>query len=169
MVVFAAAIKILASACADLAQLDLAGLAKGLIGVGVLLAEVSLFMNAAKFSGRSVVTASGVLVLAGAMKVLASACKDFAQMGVGELVKGLSAIGAVLLEITAFTKLAGSAKGLITTGAAMIEIGAAMKIFASAMADFGRMSLAEIGKGLLAMAEPWQRWLWPCALCPGTW
>ena len=151
MVVFAAAIKILASACADLAQLDLAGLAKGLIGVGVLLAEVSLFMNAAKFSGRSVVTASGVLVLAGAMKVLASACKDFAQMGVGELVKGLSAIGAVLLEITAFTKLAGSAKELITTGAAMIEIGAAMKIFASAMADFGRMSLAEIGKGLLAM------------------
>ena len=151
MVVFAAAIKILASACADLAQLDLAGLAKGLIGVGVLLAEVSLFMNAAKFSGRSVVTASSVLVLAGAMKVLASACKDFAQMGVGELVKGLSAIGAVLLEITAFTKLAGSAKGLITTGAAMIEIGAAMKIFASAMADFGRMSLAEIGKGLLAM------------------
>lgn len=151
MVVFAAVIKILASACADLAQLDLAGLAKGLIGVGVLLAEVSLFMNAAKFSGRSVVTASGVLVLAGAMKVLASACKDFAQMGVGELVKGLSAIGAVLLEITAFTKLAGSAKGLITTGAAMIEIGAAMKIFASAMADFGRMSLAEIGKGLLAM------------------
>ena len=151
MVVFAGAIKILASACADLAQLDLAGLAKGLIGVGVLLAEVSLFMNAAKFSGRSVVTASGVLVLAGAMKVLASACKDFAQMGVGELVKGLSAIGAVLLEITAFTKLAGSAKGLITTGAAMIEIGAAMKIFASAMADFGRMSLAEIGKGLLAM------------------
>ena len=151
MVVFAAAIKILASACADLAQLDLAGLAKGLIGVGVLLAEVSLFMNAAKFSGRSVVTASGVLVLAGAMKVLASACKDFAPMGVGELVKGLSAIGAVLLEITAFTKLAGSAKGLITTGAAMIEIGAAMKIFASAMADFGRMSLAEIGKGLLAM------------------
>lgn len=151
MVVFAAAIKILASACADLAQLDLAGLAKGLIGVGVLLAEVSLFMNAAKFSGRSVVTASGVLVLAGAMKVLASACKDFAQMGVGELVKGLSAIGAVLLEITAFTKLAGSAKGLITTGAAMIEIGAAMKIFASAMADFGWMSLAEIGKGLLAM------------------
>lgn len=104
-----------------------------------------------KFSGRSVVTASGVLVLAGAMKALASACKDFAQMGVGELVKGLSAIGAVLLEITAFTKLAGSAKGLIATGAAMIEIGAAMKIFASAMADFGRMSLAEIGKGLLAM------------------
>ena len=39
----------------------------------------------------------------------------------------------------------------MSTGLAMIEIGAAMKIFASAMADFGSMSLAEIGKGLLAM------------------
>lgn len=151
MVVFAGAIKMLASACIDLAQLDFAGLVKGLAGVGVLMAEVSLFTNTVKVNKGFMATAAGILVLAGAMKVLASACKDFAQMGVGELVKGLSAIGAVLLEITAFTKLAGSAKGLITTGAAMIEIGAAMKIFASAMADFGGMSLAEIGKGLLAM------------------
>ena len=151
MVIFAGAIKILASACVDLGQLDLAGMVKGLTGVGVLLAEVSLFLNTAKFSGKSVSTAAGILVLSGAMKVFASACKDFGQMNLGELAKGLGSIGALLLELTAFTKLTGSASGLTTTGFAMVEIGAAMKIFASAMADFGRMSLAEIGKSLLAM------------------
>ena len=151
MLIFAGAIKVLAGVCTDLAQLDLAGLTKGLVGVGVLLAEVSLFMNTAQFSGKSLTTAAGILVLASAMKVFASACKDFGQMNVGELVKGLSSVGTLLLEITAFTKLTGSAKGLMSTGLAMIEIGAAMKIFASAMADFGSMSLAEIGKGLLAM------------------
>ena len=151
MVIFAGAIKILASACTDLAQLDFAGLTKGLIGVGALLAEVSLFMNTAKFSGRSISTATGILVLAGAMKVFASACKDFGQMNVGELVKGLGSIGVLLLEITAFAKLAGNVKGLTATGFALIEIGTAMKIFASAMADFGSMSLVGIGKGLLAM------------------
>ena len=151
MVIFAGAIKILASACTDLAQLDFAGLTKGLIGVGALLAEVSLFMNTAKFSGRAISTATGMLVLAGAMKIFASACEDFGQMNVGELVKGLGSIGVLLLEITAFSKLAGNAKGLTATGFALIEIGAAMKIFASAMADFGSMSLAGIGKGLLAM------------------
>ena len=150
MLIFAGAIKVLAGVCTDLAQLDLAGLTKGLVGVGVLLAEVSLFMNTAQFSGKSLTTAAGILVLASAMKVFASACKDFGQMNVGELVKGLSSVGTLLLEITAFTKLTGSAKGLMSTGLAMIEIGAAMKIFASAMADFGSMSLAEIGKGLLA-------------------
>lgn len=151
MVVFAGAIKMLASACIDLAQLDFAGLAKGLAGVGVLMAEVSLFTNTVKVNKGAMATAAGILVLASAMKVFASACKDFGQMNAGELVKGLSSVGAVLLEITAFTKLTGNAQGLISTGLAMIEIGAAMKVFASAMADFGGMSLAEIGKGLLAM------------------
>lgn len=151
MAVFAGAIKMLASACIDLAQLDFAGLAKGLAGVGVLMAEVSLFTNTVKVNKGAMATAAGILVLASAMKVFASACKDFGQMNAGELVKGLSSVGAVLLEITAFTKLTGNAQGLISTGLAMIEIGAAMKIFASAMADFGSMSLAEIGKGLLAM------------------
>lgn len=151
MVVFAGAIKMLASACIDLAQLDFAGLVKGLAGVGVLMAEVSLFTNTVKVNKGFMATAAGILVLASAMKVFASACKDFGQMNAGELVKGLSSVGAVLLEITAFTKLTGNAQGLISTGLAMIEIGAAMKIFASAMADFGGMSLAEIGKGLLAM------------------
>jgi hypothetical protein len=151
MVIFAGAIKILASACVDLGQLDLAGMVEGLTGVGVLLAEVSLFLNTAKFSGKPVSTAAGILVLSGAMKVFASACKDFGQMNLGELAKGLGSIGALLLEIAAFTKLTGSASGLTATGFAMVEIGAAMKIFASAMADFGRMSLAEIGKSLLAM------------------
>lgn len=151
MVVFAGAIKMLASACIDLAQMDFAGLAKGLTGVGVLMAEVSLFTNTVKVNKGAMATAAGILVLASAMKVFASACKDFGQMNAGELVKGLSSVGAVLLEITAFTKLTGNAQGLISTGLAMIEIGAAMKIFASAMADFGGMSLVEIGKGLLAM------------------
>ena len=151
MVVFAGAIKMLASACIDLAQLDFAGVAKGLTGVGVLMAEVSLFTNTVKVNKGAMATAAGILVLASAMKVFASACKDFGQMNAGELVKGLSSVGAVLLEITAFTKLTGNAQGLISTGLAMIEIGAAMKIFASAMADFGGMSLVEIGKGLLAM------------------
>lgn len=151
MVIFAGAIKMLASACSDLAQLDFAGLAKGLTGVGVLMAEVSLFTNTVKINKGAVSTATGILVLASAMKVFASACKDFGQMNVGELVKGLSSIGAILLEIVAFTKLTGNAKGLVSIGLAMIEIGTAMKIFASVMADFGGMSLESIGKGLLAM------------------
>ena len=151
MVLFAASIKILASVCTDLATLEWNGLAKGLTGVGVLLAEVSLFMNTAKFSGKSLTTAAGIVILASAIKILASACKDLGSLDFGQLVKGLGSIGVLLAEITVFTKLTGDAKGLVSTGIAMIGIGAAMKIFASAMGDFGNLDWNQIAKGLVAM------------------
>lgn len=151
MVLFAASIKILASVCTDLATLEWDGLAKGLTGVGVLLAEVSLFMNTAKFSGKSLTTAAGIVVLSSAIKILASACKDLGSLDFRQLVKGLGSIGVLLAEITVFTKLTGNAKGLVSTGIAMIGIGAAMKIFASAMGDFGNLDWNQIAKGLVAM------------------
>lgn len=152
MVIFAAAIKILASACEDLSALDWEGLAKGLVGVGVLLAEVSLFMNTAKFSGQSVTTATGIVILSGAIKILASACEDFAQMNWGEIGRGLTSIGIVLAEIVAFTRLTGNAQHVIATSAALIGIGAAMKILAAAVKDFSAMNWSELAVGLVGMA-----------------
>lgn len=152
MVIFAAAIKILASVCEQLAKLDWNQLAKGLIGVGVLLAEVSLFLRTAKFSGKSITTATGIVILSAAIKVLASACKDFGEMKWEEIGKGLASIAVLLAEVTAFTKLTGNAKHVISTGVALIAIGAAMKIFASAVKDFSGMQWDEIARGLIAMA-----------------
>ena len=152
MVIFAAAIKILASVCEQLAKLDWNQLAKGLVGVGVLLAEVSLFLRTAKFSGKSITTATGIVILSAAIKVLASACKDFGEMKWEDIGKGLASIAVLLAEVTAFTKLTGNAKHVISTGVALIAIGAAMKIFASAVKDFSGMQWDEIARGLIAMA-----------------
>ena len=152
MVIFAAAIKILASVCEQLAKLDWNQLAKGLVGVGVLLAEVSLFLRTAKFSGKSITTATGIVILSAAIKVLASACKDFGEMKWEDIGKGLASIAVLLAEVTAFTKLTGNAKHVISTGVALIAIGASMKIFASAVKDFSGMQWDEIARGLVAMA-----------------
>ena len=151
MVIFAAAIKVMASAVKALSGLSWEEMAKGLLGVGVLLAEVDIFLNTAKFSGKAMSTATGMLVMAAALKVLASVCGDFAQMKWGEIGKGLTAVGALLLEVAAFTKLTGNAKHVVSSGLALVEIAAAMKIFASAMSDFARFSWEEIAKGLVAM------------------
>ena len=152
MVIFAATIKILASVCEQLAKLDWNQLAKGLVGVGVLLAEVSLFLRTAKFSGKSITTATGIVILSAAIKVLASACKDFGEMKWEDIGKGLASIAVLLAEITAFTKLTGNAQNVISTGVALIAIAAAMKILASAVKDFSTMQWGEIARGLTAMA-----------------
>lgn len=152
MVIFSAAIAILASVCKSLAKLSWEELAKGLVGVGVLLAEVSLFMNTAKFSGKAVGTATGIVILAAAIKILASACANFGNMEWGEITKGLTAIGALLLEIALFTRLTGQAKHVISTGIAVIALSAGIKIMASAMRDLARLSWEELAKGLVATA-----------------
>ena len=151
MLILSAAIKVLASVVNDLAKLQWEQLAKGLVGVGVLLAEVDLFLNTAKFGGKAMTTATGMVILAAAMKILASVCKDFGEMKWEEIGKGLSAVGALLLEVAAFTNLTGNAKHVISSGLALIEIAAAMKIFASAMSDFAKFSWEQIAKGLVSM------------------
>lgn len=151
LIVFGAAIKILASACKDLSKLQWDELGRGLTGVGVLFAEMAVFLRVAKFNGKMLSTATGIVILAAAMKVLASACKDLGQMEWSEIGKGLAGIGGLLAEFAVFTNLAGNAKHVMSTGVALIAIGAAMKIFASAVKDFGQLQWDEIGRGLTAM------------------
>lgn len=151
LIIFGAAIKILASACEDLSKLQWDELGRGLTGVGVLFAEIAVFLRVAKFNGKMISTATGIVILSAAMKVLASACKDFGQMEWSEIGKGLAGIGGLLAEIAVFTNLAGNAKHVMSTGVALIAIGAAMKIFASAVKDFGQLQWDEIGRGLTAM------------------
>lgn len=151
MVVFAAAIKILASACIELSTLNWEQMKIGLIGVGALMVEISLFMNNTKFSAKSISTAIGITILAGAIKILASACYDLGSMDWGNIVKGLKSIGILLTELLVFTNLTGNAKNVISTGIALVAIGGAMKILASAVNDFGDMDWGDISKGLKAM------------------
>ena len=151
LIIFGAAIKILASACRDLSKLQWDELGRGLTGVGVLFAEIAVFIRVAKFNGKMLSTATGIVILAAAMKVLASACKDFGQMEWSEIGKGLAGIGGLLAELAIFTNLAGNAKHVMSTGMALITIGAAMKILASAVKDFGQLQWDEIGRGLTAI------------------
>lgn len=151
LIIFGAAVKILASACKDLSKLQWDELGRGLTGVGVLFAEIAVFLRVAKFNGKMISIATGIVILAAAMKVLASACKDFGQMEWSEIGKGLAGIGGLLAELAVFTNLAGNAKHVMSTGVALIAIGAAMKIFASAVKDFGQLQWDEIGRGLTAM------------------
>lgn len=151
LIIFGAAIKILASACKDLSKLQWDELGRGLTGVGVLFGEIAVFLRVAKFNGKMISTATGIVILAAAMKVLASACKDFGQMEWSEIGKGLAGIGGLLAELAVFTNMSGNAKHVMSTGVALTAIGAAMKILASAVKDFAQLQWDELGRGLTAM------------------
>ena len=151
MVIFGAAVNVLASACMKFTDLETERIVKGLVSVEVLLAELSLFMNTTKFNKSAVSSGIGIVLIAEAIKVLASSCSVFAGQSVEQIVKGLAGVGALLIEVALFTKLTGNAKHIISTGVSLIAIAAAMKIFASVMEDFSNFSWEEIGKGLVTL------------------
>lgn len=151
MISISLAVLILASAMKKISEISWEGIAKGLVSIGALMAELSIFLRTAKFEGKMTRTALGIVLLSAAMVILSKAVKNFGAMKWEEIGKGLAAIGGLLLEISLFTKLTGNAKKVLSTGAAMVLLGASMKIFASAMKDFASMDWDQIGKGLLAM------------------
>lgn len=153
MLAISTSVLILASALKKLGDLDAKQLATGLTGVVGLTATMIVAAKSLSKGGPTIIKgASQMVIFAAAIKILASACEDFAQMNWGEIGRGLTSIGIVLAEIVAFTRLTGNAQHVIATSAALIGIGAAMKILAAAVKDFSAMNWSELAVGLVGMA-----------------
>lgn len=151
IILFAVGIKVLASAVKDLSTLSLPELAKGLIGVGILIAGLTAAMNKMP-SGKGMTSIGVSMILMGAaMKIFASAVSDLGNMKLENLAQGVIAMGVSLAIITAVMNKMPNSKGLISTSIAMILVGAAIKIFASAVSDLGNMKLENLVQGLVGM------------------
>lgn len=152
LIVFTLAIKSLVKPVKELGALSLGSLTKGLVAVGVLMAELALFMKTADLDGMGVLKGVGLLALAGALNVMADAVGKFGSMDIGSITKGLAAVAVVMAEIAIFVKATGDSKKVTSTAIGLTILGAAMLIFAKAIGNMGSLSLGTIAKGLGAMA-----------------
>lgn len=150
-VILAAAVDILASAMTKMSGLDWNGIAKGLTGItvilGVLVGVAHLMPNKVKMINASI----GMIAMATAVKILASAVADLAGLSWSDLAKGLVGVGAILASLGLFTKFSEADKGGISSGAGLLLMAAAIKILASAVGDMAKLSWTEIAKGLFTM------------------
>ena len=151
LVIFAKAIQELTEPVVTLGAMDLDSLGQGLLGLGVMLGELMLFLNNSDMQQISITKGLGMMALAEAIKILADAVSKFAAMTWEQMIQGLVGVAAVLAEIVGFTKLMGDSKSMILTATGLVILGAAMNVFASAVEQFGNMSWEELGKGLLGM------------------
>ena len=152
LIMFAAAIGILSLVVKSLGKIDTTSLIKGLVGVGVLCAELAAFLKVADFDKMGVLKGTGLILLATSLVILTQAVEQLSGLSITELIKGLGSVAIMLGEIVAFTKLIGEPTHMISTATGMLIIGAAMNVLAVAIEKLGGLSWTEIGKGLLTMA-----------------
>lgn len=151
-IVFAASLLLLTNVVKNLSQLNMDDLTTGLIGVGVLMAQIALFMKITDLSGMGIKKGVGLLAMSAALLVLSSAVKQLSEINWKNLGKGLLGIGVLLTQITLFIKFTGDAQKVISTAIGLILLGVAIKIFASSIEKLGNLSLTQIAKGLLTMS-----------------
>ena len=151
MILFAEAINILANAVGKLGALDTDKLTKGLVGVGVLMAELAAFMVASKFGNFKATQGLAIIELSAALLILEKSVSGFGSMDIEIIKKGLTGVGVILAEVAGFSVIAGKAKHILSSATALTVIGAAMLIFGKAIKDIGSLSIETIGKGLIGI------------------
>lgn len=150
IVILAAAIKILVSSVTDLAGLSWQEIAKGLTGVAAILAALALYTMFAKINATGLLSGAGIILIAVAIKILASAIKDISDLSWQDIAKGMAVMAGALLAIgLALTFIPPSS---ILSAAAILVVATSLGLIGDAVAKMSGLSWGEIGRGMTVLA-----------------
>lgn len=154
MVLMATAVRILVSSVSALGSMSLDSLAKGIVSLGVVMTELGAFAVLVNKFGGSIGLLNGVSfnLLASSLLILQKAVSSFGAMDLGDIAKGLGAVGVALAEFAGFGFLSKFSKNLISGSVAVTIMSAAMNLLVDPMKELGALDLETLAKALGAMA-----------------
>lgn len=120
-----------------------------LVGAMMLMNKVM----ASKGFYKLPIIAASLILLATAIDILTLAVIGMSKLSWSELIKGLGGVAALLLTIIKTAgALSANAAGLVRAGVGIAAIGIGLNILALAVKQLGSMNLADLAKGLGAVA-----------------
>lgn len=147
MIPFAAAVKILVSAVKDLSTMEVGDLVTGLSGLAGILVGVTAALN---FMPKDMPAIGfGLLLVSGALAVMAQVVQTLGGMAVASLVQGLAGVG-VGLGILAIA-LKAMPSDLPSLAAALLVAAGALVLMAQAVTMFADLSWEELAKGMVGL------------------
>ena len=155
MIGISAAVLILASAMKKLSNLDWGQIARGLTGVLGLMAIIVGAAKLMSINSKKIKTgATKMVIMAAALKILASVCEDLSKLSWVQLGKGVSGIIGMLLAFVGFQVLMKKIQPekMLSSATSLILVGAAMEIFADVCNKFGKMDWPDLGKAGVAIS-----------------
>lgn len=148
----AIAVGIMAASATALAKIDAADLAKALGAMATMFAQLFISLAAFNKIGGAIglsTTATGLILLATAIRVMVSSVKAMAELSYEEMNRGLIGVTALISGLIIATQgMSGNTAGMITAGAGLTILAAGIMILVSAVTDLSGLSWEEMGKGL---------------------
>jgi len=153
LILLSTAMVIFASALSIVSKLSWDEIARGLTAMA---GSLILMLNASKFISKNVgnITASAfaIVILSTSLLLLGSVLKMYGSLSWDEIGKGLTVLGALLIMLTLFSiamkKVTLAPVNILT----FLALATALTLLGVVLKNFAKMSVEEIGRGLLTMA-----------------
>lgn len=150
LILLSIAVRLLVESVEELGTMDWDALAKGLVGVGVLLGSLALFTKFIEADKGGISQGLGIILLATGLKILASAVGDFAQFNWEQLARGMSGIAVGLGLITVALNLLP--EGSVLKAAGLAIVAASLEMIADGVKKMSGLNWDEIARGMTVMA-----------------
>lgn len=153
MMIVAEAIRMMVKAVDKLGSLPIDTLVKGLVAVGVLLAEMVIVLRnmPTKDAGQLLVDAAALILVATAVRIIAGAVEKVGSLPIDVMVKGLVAVAVLLAEMVAALRFMPKSASVMASAFAMDLMAIAINGLVGPVQKFGSMDLASLAKGLGAV------------------
>jgi len=147
LILIAVALRILGEAVEKFSEFNWTEMGKGLAGMAGSLLAIAGAMHL--MPATLPITAVGLLLVSGALLIIAEALKSFAGMDWGEIGKGLVAMGGALLILAAgTTAMSGAIGGAIALGIAS----ASLLLLVEVLKQVGSIDIGVLIQGLVGLA-----------------
>lgn len=145
-IALATGLVVLSQAVKNLSELGIAELAKGLISVGIALAEITVAINA--MPKNTIGIGLGLIGISTGILIISKALSNLGDMNISEIGKSLITLGVAL---TILVVAANALSGLMTGAASIMVLSVALIALSAGLKILGSMKLIEIGKSILAL------------------
>lgn len=147
---FAKGVNVLAAAVVLLSGLSWQAMSKGLTGVAVLLGSLGLFEKFAGTESTGILSGAGIILMATAIKILASSMGTFAQYSWEQIGKGLTSMAGGLVIIGDALYLIPPSS--VISAAGVLLVASSLGLIGTAIGKMGAMNWSTIGRGITELA-----------------
>lgn len=150
LVIMAGAILLLAGATALLSTLNWDEMFRGITGVAALMAIMVAASKLMEDNEGGIISAgAGMILMAGAINIMALAVKIFGDMAWDEILKGLTGVAGGLVAMASAALLLPD--NMMSKGLGIVFIAGALILLATAVKMMSGLSWEKIGKGLVGV------------------
>jgi hypothetical protein len=151
IVIFSIALRTIIGPVKTLGALDVGEIARAMTALGLLFAELTLFLKGMKINTAALDDMLGLILLGVAITDLSGVITSFADLDSNALLQGLSVMGILLGQLVVFSKLSTGGGNFVLTAVGMLVLANAMVTLAGVLDTIGKMSVDELTIGLTGL------------------